>query len=259
MPNNHSTFDTSSESDLQKCRSYVEYLHDHPKRPSATGAWPPPGPSITISAQTGAGANEIGRQLAVILQFREPVGGAPWTVFDRQLAEKALEEHQLPKSLAKRMPEDRRSYLDDVLDEMVGLRPPSWELIPKLAQTVMHLADAGHVILIGRGASFITGGMPNVFHVRLIASLEKRIARVQQRENLSPKEAARFIARADRGRERYVKAYFRAHIKDDLHYHLVVNTDRVPLPSAAELIAQAARICFEDFEAVDAARVKAVS
>lgn len=120
------------------------------------------------------------------------------------------------------------------------------------------MAGAGHVILIGRGASFITGDMPNVFHVRLIASLEKRIARVQQRENLSPKEAANFIARTDRGRERYVKAYFRARVKDDLHYHLVLNTDRVPLPSAAELIGQAARICFEDFDAVDATKSRSI-
>ena len=232
--------------DLDRCRAYLAYQADHPKRPSATGVWPPPGPAITLSPQTGAGADQIARQLAALLQQGEPKGCAPWTVFDRQLAERVLEEHHLPKSLAKLMPEDRRSYLDDVLDEVVGLRPPSWDLVPKLIQTVMHLADAGNVILVGRGASFATAGMPNGFHVRLIASLAKRIERVQQRENLSPKEAARLIAKTDRGRDRYVKAYFHARRDDDQQYHLILNTDRIPPAKAAEVIASAARICFEN-------------
>jgi hypothetical protein len=34
-----------------QCRSYLEYHHYHPKRPSDEGTWPPPGPAVTISAQ----------------------------------------------------------------------------------------------------------------------------------------------------------------------------------------------------------------
>jgi cytidylate kinase len=83
-----------------------------------------------------------------------------------------------------------------------------------------------------------------VFHVRVVASLPKRIERVQKAENLSRKEAAKFIAKRDRGRGRYVKAYFHTHVDDDLHYHLVLNTDLMPPPDAAELIAYGARKCF---------------
>jgi cytidylate kinase len=88
--------------------------------------------------------------------------------------------------------------------------------------------------------------MPNVFHVRLIGSLPKRIERVQKLENLSPKEAAKFIAKRDRGRGRFVKAYFHTHVDDDLHYHLVLNTDLMPLSDAAGLIADGARRCFRN-------------
>jgi hypothetical protein len=234
------------EPDLDRCRSYLAYKLDHPKRPSAMGVWPPPGPAITISAQLGSGVEETTRQLAGILQAAEPKDSAPWTVFDRQLLTQVLKEHHLPERLAKLMSEDRRSYLDDVLDELIGLRPPSWELIPKVIQTVLHLANAGHVILVGRGASVITRQMPNVFHVRLIASLPRRIERVQELDNLSPKAAAKFIARTERGRERYVRAYFHTRVNDDLQYHLVLNTDRVPPPEAAELIADGAQRCFRN-------------
>jgi len=211
---------------------------------SSTAGWPTPGPAITISNLTGSGAHEVAIHLADLLQTEEPQGSPPWTVFDRQLVEKVLEEHHLPQKLAELMPEDRRSYFDDVIDEFMGLRPPSWVLVPKVIQTVLHLAGTGHTILIGRGANAITETMPNVFHVRLIASLPNRIERVRQHENLSSEEAAKLIATRDRGSRRFVKAYLHAHVEDDLHYHIVLNTDRVPVQDAAQLIAAGARRAF---------------
>jgi cytidylate kinase len=246
MPNDETTAASVSQADLDRYRLYLDYHRDHPKRPSAEGVWPPAGPAITLSPQTGSGAEEIARQLAAILQRGERKGGDPWTVFDRQLVDHALKEHNLPARLARLMPEDRRSFLDDVLDEITGLRPPSWALVPMVIKSILHLADVGHVILVGHGAGVVTGGLPNMFHVRLIASLEKRIERVQKIQNLSPKEAAKFIQKRDRGRGRYVKAYFHTRVDDDLHYHLVLNTDLMPATDAAELIADGARRSFRD-------------
>jgi cytidylate kinase len=246
MAKDESTALSLTQTDLDRSRSYLDYQHNHPKRPSDAGVWPPPGPAITISPQTGSGAGEIARKLAAILEGEQPKGGSPWGIFDRQLVEHTLEEHHLPKTLAKLMPEDRRSYLDDVVDEILGLRPPSWELVPMIIKSVLHLADAGNVILVGRGAGVVTRNMPNVFHVRVIASLEKRIERVQKLENLSAKEAEKFITKRDRARGRYVKAHFHTHVDDDLHYHMVLNTDLVPPPDAAELIADGARRCFRN-------------
>ena len=147
--------------------------------------------------------------------------------------------------MAKFMPEDRRLFVEEEMDELLGLHPPAWVMVPYIAETVLHLADAGHVILVGRGASFITARMANVFHVRLIAPLPSRIERVGQVENLSRKEAAKLINKRDRGRSRYAKAYFHGRPDDDLLYHLVINTDRIACPTAAQLIADQARKCFQ--------------
>jgi hypothetical protein len=230
--------------ELDLCRAYVQSQLEEEHR-SATGVhWPEPGPAVTISAQTGAGSHEIARRLADILQKDEPARNVSWTVFDRQLVEKVLEEHHLPKELARHMPEDRRSFIRDVMEELVGLRPPSWVMVPHIVETVLHLAEAGHVILVGRGANFITTRMPNIFHVRLVASLPKRIERVRKDSSLTPEEAARFIARHDRGSGRYAKTHFHARVDNDLLYHMVLNTDRLPPPTAADLIARGARSCF---------------
>jgi cytidylate kinase len=230
---------------LEECQSYIlSQLQDREKS-SALHGLPPPGPAVTISYQSGSGEHEVATRLAKILQSAEPKGAVQWTVFDRHLVEKVLEEHHLPQSLAKFLTEDRRSLLEDARDELLGLRPPSWVVVPQITETVLHLADAGHVILVGRGANFITARLPNVFHVHLIAALPGRIARVQRLDHLTPEEAAKAAARSDRGRGRYVKAHFHVCVDDDLLYHLVINTDRFPCQDAAQLIADGARRCFQ--------------
>src|SRR5262245_23073415 len=100
-----------------------------------------------------------------------------------------------------------------------GLRPPSWVLVPQVVKTIRRLAEAGHAILIGRGATVVTGQSPNVFHVRLVASLATRISRTQVSRQLTEAEAKRFIESEDRGRHRYVRANFRAQLEDELLYH----------------------------------------
>jgi len=229
--------------ELEASRSYVFSLLEAERKPSP-GKTRSPGPAITISHQTGSGAREVAERLAVVLQETEPKETIPWTIFDRQLVEKVLEEHELPKALAKFMPEARRSFIQDVMEELVGLRPPSWVMVPKIAETVLHLADAGHVILVGRGATFITATMPNVFHVRLIASLPKRIERVQVANGFTPEQAAKFVKNEDRTRSRYVKEHFHQSVADDLFYHLILNTDRLPLEDIVQLINDGARRCF---------------
>ena len=237
-----------SRAQLDACHSYIlSQLSE--RRENWAGLRPrKPGPAITISHQTGAGAHEIAERLALLLQEEETRGHAPWTVFDRQLMEEVLTEHNLPQSLAESLPEDRRPLIRQEIDGLLGLAPPSWVVVPQVAETVLHLAEAGHVILVGRGANLIAARMPRVYHVRIVASLPRRIERVKELDHLAPENAARLIKQVDRARGRYVKAYFHAGVDDGLLYHLVINTDRVPCPEAAQLIADGARRCFQEGE-----------
>jgi hypothetical protein len=202
------------------------------------------GPAVTISHQTGSGAREIAERLAEILQQTELSGRQPWTVLDRQLVERALEEHHWPGHLARKMPEDKRSYVEDVLDDLFGLRPPSWVLVPQVVETMLRLAEAGRVILIGRGSTVATAQLPNVYHVRVVAPLATRIRRVHQSDKLTAGAAAAFVEKEDSARARYVKSNFHARLDDELLYHMVINTGSVSFADAAEVIAEGARRCF---------------
>lgn len=231
--------------ELEKCRAYVvSQLAANANNPGGIELRSP-GPAITISLQCGSGAEEIARALARLLERDAKPGAPAWTVFNHDLVDQVIEEHHLPKELAKHMSEERRSYFQEVMDEFVGLRPPSWLLVPQIAETILHLADAGRVILVGWGANVITQRMPNVFHVRIIASLPKRIESVQRAQHLTAEEAVECIEKEDRGRGGYVRTHFHRRVDDDLLYHLVINTDALPREDAAALIAEGARRYFQ--------------
>ena len=195
--------------------------------------------AVTISRQTGSGGHAVAEKLAEYLQVAFPKDACPWAVFDRNLVEKVLEQHHLPQRLARFMTEDRISEIADTVDELFGLHPPSWTLVRQTADTILRLAELGNVILIGRGANIITSKLPHVFHVRLVASLERRIEQVQQMSNLGAKAAREFIEREDRGRRRYLKKYFGKAMDDPLLYHITINTDLVSYEQAARMIGNA--------------------
>ncbi len=195
--------------------------------------------AVTISRQAGCGALLVAQELAQYLQARAPKETPVWAVFDRNLVERVLEDHDLPKRLAAFMPEDRISEIADTVDELFGLHPPSWLLLRQTAETVLHLAELGNVILIGRGANVITRKLDYVFHIRLVGSLQKRLERIQVLNQQDRKAALELIRREDRGRKRYLRKYFRKDIDDPLLYHLVINTDFVSYQEAARLIGDA--------------------
>ena len=196
--------------------------------------------AIAISSQTGSGGMAVAQRLGAGLQANTPASEPPWTVFDRNLIVKVLEDHNLPPGLAKHLREDASSRLEDAVEELLGLHPPSWLIVRHSIDTVHKLVRAGNVILVGWGVTLITAKMPGVFHVRLFGSLDKRIARIQERDHLSRAQALALITRQDRGRERYIKRHFGHQITDPLLFHLIINTDQFSEAEAADLIAYAA-------------------
>lgn len=195
-------------------------------------------PVITITRQTGSGGNLVANKLSEYLQNRVPTH-CSWAVFDQNIVEKVLEDHDLPKEMARYMPEDKRSFINDMIEELFGLHPSSWDLVRQTAETILHLAQAGNVILVGRAANVVTSRMPNTFHVRLVGSFEERVKRVMTIGKMSQKEAEQYVKKEDEARVKYLKHYFNKDPNDPLLYHLTINTDRIPPEEAAVVIGEA--------------------
>jgi cytidylate kinase len=224
---------------FENCLSYIDSQMQATEKTEPLPAEDHGRPAITISRETGAGAITVGEKLAEYLQAHSPAGPCPWTVFDKNLVEKVLEDHDLPKRLARFMPEDRCPQIEDIMAEVLGLRPPSWTLVHQTVETMLRLAQMGRVILVGRAACVITHKLKNVFHVRLVASWDKRVAHIQQIHHFDAAAAADFVRKSDQGRKRYVQTYFNQHIDNPLLYHMILNTDLVPFDAAARIIGDA--------------------
>lgn len=221
---------------FEKCRDYLlaQAMSDCNKQGR------PPLCAVTLSRETGAGAITIGRLVADYLERKQ--GGdvpCPWAVFDRNLVRTVLSEHKLPETLECYMPEGAVNSVHDVLEELLGVHPPSWTLLQHTNHTILKLAMSGHVILVGRGAHLVTAHLPYVFHVRLVAPLDFRIRHVEDYHHLDHHEAAAFVRKTDRARERYVRRNFGSRVGDPLQFHMIVNTGKTGFPEAARLIGDA--------------------
>jgi len=128
--------------------------------------------AVTISRQAGCGGVIVAEKLANYLQQHAPAPNPSWTVFDRELMNQVLADHNLPAHLEKFLPEDRLSAIEDILADIFSVRPTSQTLVQQTAETILKLAELGNVILVGRAGNIVTAPLPRVLHVRLVAPLE---------------------------------------------------------------------------------------
>lgn len=218
---------------LDRCFSFISSQSSNFEKPPTVRR------AVTVSRQAGCGAVLVAEKVAKYLDEHAPNPGVKWTIFDRQLMIKVLEDHKLPTSLLKILPEDRTSYVQDTLADIFNVHPTADKMVKLIAETILHLAEAGNVIIVGRGANIVTAKMPHVLHVRLVADLEDRIGRVCKEYDKSPEAARRYCLEEDPARTRYMKSYFNTDINDPLHYHLIINTSRMGYENAARLIGDA--------------------
>lgn len=194
---------------------------------------------VTISRQTGAGGISVGEKLIEYLTKHDLECSCPWTLFDKDLLERVIEEHRLPKDLVAFMQEKYVSDLRDMLETLMELHPPALALVRQTTETIFHLANMGHVILVGRGSSVITRRLAGGLHVRLVGSIDKRIRHVAEYYGIAHKAAEEKVIEEDKGRRDYLKQFFGKNIDDPLLYDLVIDTDALGYAEAARIIGDA--------------------
>jgi len=198
-----------------------------------------PGPCITISRETGAGAGEISELLIDILKSKAKNKNLEWAVFDKNLIEKVIEDHNLPEKLSNYLTEEKHSFLNSMMNELLGIHPSPLRLVYKTTKTILQLAQMGNCIIVGRAANVILRTMENTYHIRIVAPLWKRIEQVQKYYDLSEEEAKKFIETEDEKRRKYVRHYFHKDIDEPSLYDLIINTERHSPEETAQILALA--------------------
>ncbi|MCE0499136.1 MAG: cytidylate kinase-like family protein [Methylacidiphilales bacterium] len=200
--------------------------------------WPSDGthPIVTISRQCGAGGGEIALRTAEILTLLSH-GKQPWVVVDKDIAQRIIEAHHLPKQIARYFTEEQTMSIEEHVEGILGISVSGPTLLEKMTTTMVHLARMGHVVLVGRAANMITAKFPRAVHVRVIGSFARRVERIRELEKCSWEAAAAKIKTVDENRRRFVATCFRVKIDDVSGYDMVFNTDRISVEEAARMIA----------------------
>jgi cytidylate kinase len=199
-------------------------------------------PFVTISSQTGAGCVTVSRDLCEYLQKSDRLLKCPvkmkciWTVFDKELIDKIIEEHNLPKKVLPYLSENAVSYIQNMIEEMLELHPSLDSLVMKTNKTILHLAQLGYAVIVGRGANIITAKMPGGVDIRLVCPLERRLEHVQRQYEMTRDEAGKFILAEDGKRRDYVKKYFQKDVEDPLLYDMVINVDGLDSQETVSII-----------------------
>jgi CMP/dCMP kinase len=214
---------------------------------------------ITLSRQFGAGGVPVGRALAERLGM---------TFLDRDVVALVAARSGIPVEEAEgydeRLPGPwhRIAAALATSSPEVALPPLPAEMIPgggvedrlaALTRLVIEEAGArGNTVVVGRGGGWILGARPDVLRVQLHASLDARLRMLaSQTEEIPPdtrpdEASLRDLARSvDRARSRYLRRRFDVDWNDIRHYDLALDTGRLGVEHATDLIESAARRQFD--------------
>lgn len=220
--------------ELEKSRRYIEARYKEKNNIDY-----PVGPCITISRETGTCAKCISEELVKFLNRKSYVKEPEWTIFDKNLIDKVIEDHNLPGVLKSLMVEEKVSFFASMINEMLSGLPGQWTLIQKQMETILHLASIGNVIFIGRGAHIIIQELPHSFHVRLVAPFAERIKKFAELHKIDLGKARTIVEQHDVSRSKYIQTVFNRKPDDTSLFNLVINTKGLTFRQIAKLIGTA--------------------
>jgi cytidylate kinase len=103
------------------------------------------------------------------------------------------------------------------------------------------MADSGGGVVLGRAAAMVLADRPDALHVRLDGPRDRRLDAAVARSGRPRDDVRREMEATDRGRQAYVRHFYRCDPAEPRHYHLVIDSTALPLETVAELIVAAAR------------------
>lgn len=227
---------------FEKAKLYIEQQTEKSRAPGQNEQ----GICITISRQAGAGANTVSDHLIEILKPFRKRNTPEWTSFDKNLINKVIEDHHLPSVLASINEHSKFTAVSSIMMEMMAGNPDPWKLMHKIFETILHIAQIGNVIIIGRGSAYLTANFKNAFHVRLVSPFDERVKHVQTHYGLTHQKALEAVKTDDLERKQFVHKYFHKEIDDPNNYHLILNTHKLGYYFSAQIISCAVLKRFKD-------------
>jgi cytidylate kinase len=202
-------------------------------------------PIVTVSRQYGSGGSEVAERIARALG---------WTLYDNAVVEEVAQrlrmtpaevsarEERVP-SLVERMASAMALGVPE-MTPMVGdfaAQPSEERMVMMTRRVIEDAVRAGPAVLVGRGAQCMLASRTDALHVFCYAPFEELVRYAVEVLGVPFNEAGRKVTDMNRQREEFVRHHFTRDWRDLANYDLCVNTARLGLDGAAELVTRLAR------------------
>lgn len=195
-------------------------------------------PFVTITSQSGAGGHRFAEALLELIQSNssghDTLKG--WRIFDKSMCQEVLNEEHLAESMTELLQEHYHSQITEFVMGIFGDSGMQNVAYARLSRLLRSVASVGKVIVLGHGGSMATGALAGGLHIRLVAPLATRAARMATVLDVDQAQAMQLIQQRDKGQRELVKTHYRIDSANPEHYDLVFNTERMSLDTAAELL-----------------------
>lgn len=192
---------------------------------------------ITIGRQFGSGgkcvAEVLGRKLGI-------------PVYDQELIMKAAQESGFSAEFFEKSDEKRRFFsLSSIFATAYSSETENYMsdkgLFRIQCETIRNIAGQGSAVIVGRCSDYVLRDMENKLDVFLTSPLEKRAARVAERQGIDYAKAMETVEREDRNREEYYNYYTFGNWGVASNYDLCIDSDKLGDEGTADMIIEFAR------------------
>ena len=202
-------------------------------------------PIVTVSRQYGSGGSEVAERVARALGWKLYDNAVVDEVASRLRmtpAEVSAREERVP-SLVERMASAMALGVPEVMPVVgdIATQPSEERMVMVTRRVIEDAVRAGPAVLVGRGAQCMLAARSDALHVFCYAPFDELVRRAVEELGVPFPEARKQVADMNRQREEYVKRYFSRDWRDLANYDLCVNTSRLGLDSAADLVVRVAR------------------
>jgi cytidylate kinase len=178
-----------------------------------------------------------------------------WTLLDNAVVDAVAERMGLPRSEVSRI-EERVPSLVERIATALRMSTPEYvvpvseaalvetteERVVEMTKRVIHEAvQQGNAVLVGRGAQCMLADRPDALHVFCYAPMPALVQYAIAHRGVDPANADHDVTQRNKQREQYVKRHWGRDWKSFANYHLCLDTARLGLENAADLVVYAAR------------------
>ena len=194
---------------------------------------------ITINREAGSGGRTVGRKLAEKLGVK---------YCDKAIVEGLTKKFGLSIERIEEIKAQKKSWWKDInnyYNTLVNSASQPMDAQVKLDNTsifetekriLQELAAQSSCVVAGRTGFMVFRQWPNHLNIFIQASMEYRVKRIMNKENVSDEKARNIIAKLDADRETYIKKYEDTSRYDTRNYQLVISMDDLSEDDAVEVI-----------------------